>query len=131
APAKRFPRAKSQQPRRAKKSETKMYARQNKPTEGPRLKSHVKKGDTVVVLAGKDRGKQGKVLRVNPAKGTAIVERVNLGKKHTRANPQKNIQGGILERETPIKIANLQVVCPSCGEATRTGKHRTEGGSTR
>ena len=46
-----------------------MYARQNKPTEGPRLKSHVKKGDTVVVLSGKDRGKQGKVLRVNPAKG--------------------------------------------------------------
>ena len=108
-----------------------MYARQNKPTEGPRLKSHVRKGDTVVVLSGKDRGKQGKVLRVNPSKGTAIVERVNLGKKHTRANPQKNVKGGILERETPIKISKLQVVCPSCGEPTRTGKHVGEAGSAR
>ena len=94
-------------------------------------KSHVKKGDTVVVLTGKDRGKQGKVLRVNATKGTAIVERVNFFKKHTKPNPQKNIQGGILERETPVKLSNLQVICPSCGEATRTGKHRTEGGSAR
>src|SRR3954452_19256172 len=108
-----------------------MYARQNKPTEGPRLTSHIRKGDTVLVLSGQDRGKQGKVLRVNPAKGTAIVERVNIGKKHAKANPQRNIKGGILERETPIKISKLQVVCPSCGEPTRTGKHRTEEGSAR
>ena len=108
-----------------------MYGRTNSKKEQTYLKPHVKKNDTVVVLAGKDRGKQGKVLRVNPSKGTAIVERVNLGKKHTRANPQRNVKGGILERETPIKIANLQVVCPSCGEATRTGKHRTESGSAR
>src|SRR2546423_4732806 len=108
-----------------------MYARQNKPTEAPRHKSHLRKGDTVVVLSGKDRGKQGKVLRVNPSKGTAIVERVNLGKKHTRANPQRNVKGGILERETPIKISKLQVVCPSCGEPTRTGKHVGEAGSAR
>ena len=108
-----------------------MYGRTNSKKEATYLKPHVKKNDTVVVLAGKDRGKQGKVLRVNPSKGTAIVERVNLGKKHTRANPQRNVKGGILERETPIKISNLQVVCPSCGEATRTGKHRTEEGSQR
>ncbi len=108
-----------------------MYGRTNSKKEQTYLKPHVKKNDTVVVLSGKDRGKQGKVLRVNPSKGTAIVERVNLGKKHTRANPQRNVKGGILERETPIKIANLQVVCPSCGEATRTGKHRTETGSSR
>jgi len=101
-----------------------MYARQNKPTEGPRLKSHVRKGDTVVVLSGKDRGKQGKVLRVNPSKGTAIVERVNFFKKHTRKNPQKNQQGGILERESPIRVDKLQLICPSCGEAARTGSHR-------
>jgi large subunit ribosomal protein L24 len=105
-----------------------MYVRQNKPTEGPRLKSHVKKGDTVVVLSGKDRGKQGKVLRVNPAKGTAIVERVNFFKKHTRKNPQKNQQGGILERESPIRVDKLQLICPSCGEAARTGSHRTADG---
>jgi len=108
-----------------------MYGRQTRLKEQTFIKPHVKKNDTVVVLAGKDRGKQGKVLRVNPEKGTAIVERVNLGKKHTRANPQRNVKGGILERETPIKISNLQVVCPSCGEATRTGKHRTAEGSQR
>src|SRR5437016_12495740 len=108
-----------------------MYARQNKPTEGPRLKSHVKKGDTVVVLSGKDRGKQGKVLRVIPSKGTAIVERVNFFKKHTRPNPQKNQQGGILEREAPIRLSNLQVVCPSCNKPTRVGSHRTDQGASR
>jgi large subunit ribosomal protein L24 len=94
-------------------------------------KPHVRKNDTVLVLAGKDRGKQGRVLRVLPAKGTAIVERVNFTKKHTRANPQKNVQGGILERESPIKLSNLQVICPSCNVPTRTGSHRTEQGATR
>ena len=108
-----------------------MYGRTNTKKQQTYLKPHVKKNDTVVVLAGKDRGKQGKVLRVNPAKGTAIVERVNLGKKHTRANPQRNIQGGILEREAPIRLSNLQVVCPSCNEPTRTGSHRTAEGSKR
>src|SRR5213083_2772899 len=107
-----------------------MYGRPDKEKQQTYAKPHVKKNDTVVVLSGKDRGKQGKVLRVNPSKGTAIVERVNIGKKHTRANPQRNVKGGILERETPIQLAKLQVICPSCGEATRTGKHRTEGGSS-
>jgi large subunit ribosomal protein L24 len=91
-------------------------------------KSHVKKGDTVVVLSGKDRGKQGRVLRVNGLKGTAIVERVNFTKKHTKPNPGKNVQGGILEREAPINIAKLQVVCPSCNEPSRLGSHRNEEG---
>src|SRR5437868_12659591 len=108
-----------------------MYARQNKPTERPRHTTHIRKGDTVVVLSGKDRGKQGKVLRVNPVKGTAIVERVNFFKKHTRPNPQKNIQGGILEREAPVRLSNLQVVCPSCNQPTRTGSHRTTEGAKR
>ncbi|HEV8433829.1 MAG TPA: 50S ribosomal protein L24 [Thermoanaerobaculia bacterium] len=94
-------------------------------------KSHVKKGDTVVVLTGKDRGKQGKVLRVSATKGTAIVERVNFFKKHTKPNPQKNIQGGILERESPIQISKLQVICPSCSEPARIGMHRTAEGSSR
>ncbi|HEX3107973.1 MAG TPA: 50S ribosomal protein L24 [Thermoanaerobaculia bacterium] len=94
-------------------------------------KSHVKKGDTVVVLTGKDRGKQGKVLRVSATKGTAIVERVNFFKKHTKPNPQKNIQGGILERESPIQISKLQVICPSCSEPARIGMHRTAEGSNR
>ncbi len=102
-----------------------MYAGTRKQKEQPRHKRHVRKGDTVLVLTGKDRGKQAKVLRVMPDKGAAIVERVNLLKKHTRPNPQKNIQGGILEREAPVKLSNLQVVCPSCNEPTRTGSHRT------
>jgi large subunit ribosomal protein L24 len=108
-----------------------MYGRPNRQKETARIKPHVKKGDTVVVLGGKDRGKQGKVLRVIPSKAQAIVERVNFFKKHTRPNPSKNVKGGILEREAPIGLANLQVVCPSCNEPTRTGTHHTESGSTR
>lgn len=109
-----------------------MYGKMEKQKETPRpTKPHVKKGDTVVVLSGRDRGKKGKILRVNATKGTAVVERVNFLKKHTRPNPSKNIQGGILERETPLKVDKLQVICPSCGEATRTGHHRTAEGGTR
>ena len=106
-----------------------LYGRTSKATEGPRPKPHVKKGDTVLILSGKDRGKQGRVLRVLATKGTAIVERVNFTKKHTRPNPGKNIQGGILEREAPIKVDKLQVVCPSCNEPARTGSHRDEEGN--
>ena len=106
-----------------------MYGKTGKFKAEPHGKSHVKKGDNVVVLSGKDKGKQGKVLRVNPAKGTAIVERVNFFKKHTRQNPQKNVKGGILERESPMRIDKLQVLCPSCGEASRLGSHRSDDGS--
>jgi large subunit ribosomal protein L24 len=94
-------------------------------------KTHIKKGDNVVVLSGKDRGKQGKVLRVIASKGTAIVERVGFQKKHTRANPQKNVKGGIMEREAPVRIEKLQVICPSCGEASRLGSRRNEEGAVR
>ncbi len=72
-----------------------------------------------VVTSGKDRGKQGRVLRVLATKGKAIVERVNFTKKHTRPNPDKNVKGGILEREAPIQVAKLQVICPSA--ASRPG----------
>jgi large subunit ribosomal protein L24 len=108
-----------------------MYGKATKQKEQPRVKPHLRKGDTVVVLSGKDRGKQGRVLRVIASKGTAIVERVNFLKKHTRPNPQKNVKGGILERESPIKTSKLQVVCPSCNKPTRTGSHRTETGASR
>ncbi|HEX8619107.1 MAG TPA: 50S ribosomal protein L24 [Thermoanaerobaculia bacterium] len=106
-----------------------LYGRSSKQIEGPRPKPHVKKGDTVVVLSGKDRGKQGRVLRVLATKGKAIVERVNFTKKHTRPNPAKNVKGGILERESPINVAKLQVICPSCNEASRTGSHRDDEGN--
>ena len=108
-----------------------MYGRPGREKEVQRIKPHVRKGDTVLVTSGKDRGKQGKVLRVNPIKGTAVVERLNMLKKHTKPNPQKNVQGGILDRESPIRMSNLQVICPSCGEATRTGSHRTAEGAKR
>jgi large subunit ribosomal protein L24 len=105
-----------------------MYAGTSKKKEYPVGKPHLRKGDNVVVLSGKDRGKQGRVLRVNATKGTAIVERVNFTKKHTKANPGKNVKGGILERESPIRVDKLQVICPSCGEASRFGSHRSEEG---
>jgi large subunit ribosomal protein L24 len=108
-----------------------MYGKHGKFKEEHHGKSHVRKGDNVVVLSGKDRGKQGKVLRVVASKGTAIVERVNFLKKHTRANPQKNQQGGIVERESPVRMDKLQVICPSCNEPSRLGSHRTEEGALR
>ena len=85
---------------------------------------HVKKEDQVVVLGGKDRGKKGRVLRVLPTRNRAIVEGVNMIRKHTRPNPQKNIQGGILEREGSIHLSNLKVVCRECGEPSRVGFSR-------
>ncbi len=93
-------------------------------------KIHIKKNDTVKVLSGEDRvnpGK-GKVLKVFPKEGTALVENVNFVKKHTRANPQKNIKGGILERESPVKISKLQVICPECSKPTRIGSKELEDG---
>ena len=91
-------------------------------------KVKIKKNDQVEVLAGRDRGARGKVLRVHPAQGTAIVERINLVKKHTRPNPQRQVQGGVLEREAPIRLSKLMVVCPECGKPTRLGRRRLEDG---
>ncbi len=92
-------------------------------------KAKIKKNDEVLVIAGKDRGVRGKVLRMLPAGGGAIVERVNMIKRHTRPNPSAQVQGGILEREAPIQLSNLQVVCPECGKPTRLGRKRLEDGS--
>jgi large subunit ribosomal protein L24 len=82
---------------------------------------NVRKNDQVKVLAGKDRGKTGRVLRVFPRRNRAIVENVNTVRRHTRPNPQKNIQGGVVEREGPIHISNLQVICPECDQPVRVG----------
>jgi large subunit ribosomal protein L24 len=92
------------------------------------MKSNVKKNDQVLVTTGKDRGARGRVLRILAAKGKAIVERVNMIKRHTKPNPNKGIQGGILEREAPIQISNLKVVCPECGKPSRLGRQRLEDG---
>jgi large subunit ribosomal protein L24 len=86
-------------------------------------KLHVRKNDQVKVLAGKDRGKQGKVLRIIRDKGRVIVEGINFRKKHTRANPAKGIQAGITQQEAPMQTSKLQIVCPECGKQTRV-KHK-------
>ena len=79
-------------------------------------------GDVVKVLTGRDKGKTGKILSVDPAKGKVTVERVNMIKRHTRANPSKNIKGGILDKEGPIHVSNVLIVCPGCGKHTRIGR---------
>jgi len=92
-------------------------------------KVKIKKNDEVLVIHGRDRGVKGKVLKVLPTAGTAIVERINMVKRHTRPNPSKQIQGGILERENPIRLSNLKLVCPECGRPSRVGRKRLEDGS--
>jgi large subunit ribosomal protein L24 len=91
-------------------------------------KLNVKKNDQVLVTTGKNRGARGRVLRVLANDGKAVVERVNMIKRHTRPNPNKGIQGGILEREAPIQVSNLKVICPECGKPTRLGRKRLEDG---
>jgi large subunit ribosomal protein L24 len=83
-------------------------------------KIHIKKGDTVYVNAGNDKGKTGKVLSVIPSKDRAIVEGVNMVKKHTKPN-SKQPQGGIVEQEAGIHISNLQLIDPKSGKPTRVG----------
>jgi large subunit ribosomal protein L24 len=90
----------------------------------------IRKNDQVAVLAGRDRGKRGRVLRVVPSKGRVIVEGVNLIKRHTRANPQRNIKGGIVEREASIHASNVQLVCPECGAVSRIGRRRLDDGTS-
>ena len=82
--------------------------------------AHVRKGDTVIVVAGKERGKKGKVLRVIPEKGRVVVERINMIKKHQRPT-QKIRQGGIIEREGAIHLSNVMLVDPGSDKPTRIG----------
>ena len=88
----------------------------------------IKRGDEVVVLAGKDRGKRGKVQEVHPASGQLVVAGVNVAKRHTKANPGKNEKGGIVERLVPMSVSKVMLVCPHCGKPARIG-HRMEGES--
>ena len=93
--------------------------------------AHVRKGDTVVVVAGKDRGKRGRVLRVIPEKSRVVVERINMIKKHQRPT-QKLRQGGIIEREGPIHLSNVMLVDPTSDKPTRIGMRAlTEGKKVR
>jgi large subunit ribosomal protein L24 len=81
----------------------------------------LKKNDTVQVIAGRDAGKQGKILKVIPDKNRVIVQGVGFIKRHTRPNPQRNIKGGIAEREGPIHVSNVMIVCGECNQRTRIG----------
>jgi large subunit ribosomal protein L24 len=86
-----------------------------------RLQTPIRKNDTVIVRTGKDRGKRGRVLRVIADSNRLIVEGVNMIKRHTRPNPQKNIKGGIVEREASIHASNVMLVDPDTNEPTRIG----------
>jgi len=94
------------------------------------VKMKVKKGDLVQILAGKDRGKQGRVIEARPSERRVIVENLNVAKRHTRPRPIKDasrmggtqiVPGGIIEKAAPIPVSNVMVVCPVCGNPTRVG----------
>ena len=87
----------------------------------PQLQSPLRKNDNVLVIAGKDRGKKGRVLKVVPAKNRLVVEGVNMIKRHTKPNPQRNVKGGIAEREAAIHASNVMIMCGECGKRTRIG----------
>jgi large subunit ribosomal protein L24 len=90
-----------------------------------RKKFHVKKNDLVMVIAGKDKGKSGKVLSVLSKKNRVIVEKVNFIKRHTRPSAKQR-QGGIIEREGPINISNVMLICTKCNKPSRIGKKYLE-----
>lgn len=89
---------------------------------------HVRSGDQVLVIAGKDKGKKGKVLKVIPEKSRVVVEGVNIAKRHRRPTG-KVMQGGIQEEPAPIHASNVMLVCRNCGEPARTGHRFLEDGS--
>ena len=94
-----------------------------------RLQTPIRRNDTVIVTTGKDSGKRGRVLKVIPVKNRLIVEGVNLIKRHTRPNPQKNIKGGIVEREAAIHASNVMLLDPDTNEPTRIGSKTLPDGS--
>jgi large subunit ribosomal protein L24 len=83
----------------------------------------IKKNDQVYILSGKDRGKTGRVLIVMPSDNKIVVEGVQIIKRHTKANPQRNIKGGIVEKESAIHISNVALMCKNCGKHTRLQFH--------
>jgi large subunit ribosomal protein L24 len=82
---------------------------------------HVKTGDTVVVLSGKNKGQKGKILSADPAKGTVIIEGVNMRTLHKKARRQGEV-GSIVKSEGPVRACKVMLVCPRCGKAARTGR---------
>ena len=93
-----------------------------------RLATPIRRNDNVVVTAGKDRGKRGRVLKVLPERNRLVIEGVNFVKRHTKPNPQRQIKGGVVEREASLHASNVQLVCPECGAPTRIGRRLLEDG---
>lgn len=89
---------------------------------------HIRKNDKVMVITGREKGKIGTVLKVIPPKDRAVVEKLNMVKRHARAGG-KSAQGGIIEKESPIHVSNLMLVCRKCAEPARVGKKVLEDGS--
>ncbi len=85
----------------------------------------IRKGDTVLILSGKDRGRKGRVIETFPKKGRVIIEGINLRKKHVRPK-RSGEKGQIVERPAPINVSNIKLICSKCGKATRVG-YKTEG----
>ena len=94
-----------------------------------RLATPIRKNDNVLVIAGKDRGKRGRVLRVVPDKNRLIVEGVNMIKRHTKPNPNKGVTGGIIDREAPIHISNIALHNPATGKGERVGFRQMKDGT--
>ena len=86
-----------------------------------KLATPIRRNDNVVVITGKDRGKRGRVLKVVPGSNRLVVEGVNFIKRHTKPNPQRQVKGGVVEREAALHASNVQLVCPECGKPTRLG----------
>jgi large subunit ribosomal protein L24 len=91
--------------------------------------SVIKKNDKVEVIAGREKGRQGKVLKIFTEKDTALVERLNMVKRHTRPGGKVGQQGGIIEKEAPLKLSKLMVVCPKCSKPSRIGSKIIDDGS--
>lgn len=88
----------------------------------------LRKDDQVEVLSGKDKGRVGKILKVDPQSNKAIVEKVNMVKRHAKPNPA-NQQGGIIDKEAMLNLSNLQLICPKCAKTSRIGKKILDDGS--
>ncbi|EFL51594.1 ribosomal protein L24 [Solidesulfovibrio fructosivorans JJ]] len=88
----------------------------------------IRKNDKVMVTAGKDKGKVGKVLKILPKKNAVLVEKVNMVKRHTKANPYAKIPGGIIEKEAPLDISNVSLLCDGCAKPAKIGYKETADG---
>ncbi len=90
---------------------------------------NIRKGDQVYIITGKDRGKTGRVMKVYPREQRVLVEGVNMVKKAVKANPAKKVKGGVVEREQPLHISNVAVVCPETNAPSRVGRKILQDGS--